>query len=72
MSQALQISDDAYNTLRQMAADQRATPEAIIEALIARAASDERFETEAWFHHLGMSDEMIEQAKELAEHDADA
>lgn len=73
MSHAFQLSDQAFQKLEQLAMQQKQPPEVVIEALIDSALSDGPFyETEDWFRHLGASEEMIRQAREQADSDADA
>ncbi len=84
MSHALHISDEAYDTLTAVARERGQTPEAFIEAWAAEQAqalaeadrdphTDPRYETfEAFFRGLGMAEEEIQRAKQVAEtEDAD-
>jgi hypothetical protein len=72
VSQLVQISDAAYQLLQELAAQQGQSPEATMEALITSAGTGHRYyETEDWFRHLGVSEERIRGARELADSNAD-
>lgn len=78
MSHAISISDEVYQRLQKLAAQQEQTPEAVVEQLIAgaEAASSGRqyYETDEWLRHLGITDEQMAQidAELDAEEDRDA
>jgi len=69
ISQAITISDEAYQRLRKLAAQQGQSSEAVVERLItgAEAASNGHryYDTDEWLRHLGVTDE------EMAEIDAE-
>jgi hypothetical protein len=79
MSKMIELSDEQYRTIEQAAATRGRTPDALvaewIEDLRDGYGKPRVYETEEWFRHLGMSDEVIEQVKrevrEEAETDAD-
>ncbi len=80
MSYAITISDEVYQRLQKLAAQQEQTPEAVVERLItgAEAASSGRryYDTDEWLRHLGITDEQIAEidaeidAEEAADADA--
>ncbi len=63
MSYAITISDEVYQRLQRLAAQQEQTLEAVVERLItgAEAASSGRryYDTDEWLRHLGITDEQI-------------
>jgi len=63
MSYAITISDEVYQRLQKLAAQQEQTPETVVERLItgAEAASNGRryYDTDEWLRHLGLTDEQI-------------
>lgn len=73
MSHIIQISDQAYLVLTQLAAENQQSPETAIESLIALAhPAGPIYATEDWYRHLGMTDEDIEKIKALAMEDESA
>jgi hypothetical protein len=75
MSHMLALSGEAFRTLQDLAVREGQTPESVMEHLIAAASLDggRYYETEEWFRHLGMTEDEIREARELAEReDADA
>jgi hypothetical protein len=75
MSHLLALSDEAFRTLQDLAVREGQSPESVMEHLIAAASLDggPYFETEEWFRHLGMIEDEIREANEMAERDdADA
>ena len=73
MSKMIHISDQAYEALKQLAAENQQSPESAVESLITFAHPTGPFyETEEWFRHLGMTDEDIQKIKTMAAEDASA
>jgi len=75
MSHVIHLSDAAYRALQALAAQQGESPDAVVERLIPAASHDDGpyYETKEWFRHLGVSEERIRRARELADRDdADA
>ena len=73
MGRMLQISDEAYDHLHELAIQQGTSEQHVVETLIASALrGGPYYETDDWLRHLGLSDEEIEQAKAQAEAGADA
>jgi hypothetical protein len=79
MTKVIELSDEQYRTIEQAAARRGQTPDALL-ALLSDELRDRRrepryYETDEWFRHLDVSDEVIEQVKrevrEEAETDAD-
>ncbi len=71
MSHVIHLSDAAYRALQALAAQQGVSPDAVVEHLITAASPDDGpyYETEEWFRHLGVSEERIRRARELADRD---
>ncbi|HEY7782449.1 MAG TPA: hypothetical protein VIC85_19815 [Ktedonobacterales bacterium] len=81
MTHAVYLSDAAYEALRTIAAERGESAEAILEAWVAEFAKAHRhdehdpytnpryFTTDEFLRHLGMSDEEIQRADELAARD---
>lgn len=81
MSHSLQLSDETYEALRELASEAGETPEALISTGIAyhievRSHSGHNpytepryYTTDEWFHHLGMIDDEIAEADSLADDD---
>jgi phage I-like protein len=61
------LSDEVYQSLEKLAAQQEKAPDAVVEQLITLAASAGRryYETDEWLRHLGLTD------AEIAEIDAE-
>lgn len=82
MSHTIELPDETYRTLKALATEQGQTPEKLVELWVAHQtqAAVERdprtdpryYETDEWLRHLGMSDEEIRRADELAALDEDA
>lgn len=85
MSHTIELPEETYRSLKALATEQGQTPETLVELWVAHQiqASIERnprtdpryYETDEWLRHLGMSDEEIQRAEELArldDEDADA
>lgn len=69
MGHTIELSDEVFNKLQQMAVDCGESPEALVAGFISLAAStageQHYYELDDWFRHLGMTDE------EMAEADAE-
>lgn len=81
MGHTLEISQEAYDRLREVAARRGQTPEALVEEWTARLAeqdternpyTDPRHESfDEFFRGLGMAETDIEMAKQAAEDDGE-
>ena len=79
MTHAVYLSDAAYETLRTIAAERGESAEAVVEAWVAELAraheqadhdpytNPRHYTSDEFPRHLGMTDEEIQQAEELAE-----
>jgi hypothetical protein len=84
MSQVIELPDETYRRLEELAAEQGQSPVEVIETLITGAeafgagkyyyAGRHYYELDDWFRHLGMSEEEIAEADAqlAAEEAADA
>jgi predicted DNA-binding protein len=82
MSYTIELPEETYRSLKALATEQGQTPEKLVELWVAhqiQSASERNprtdpryYETDEWLRHLGMSDEEIRQAEELAALDEDA
>jgi hypothetical protein len=74
MGHTIHISDDIYQMLEKLAAQQGQPPETVVEGLITAADATSMdhhyYELDDWLHHLGVTDEEIAEAD--AELDAEA
>jgi transcription initiation factor TFIIIB Brf1 subunit/transcription initiation factor TFIIB len=66
MSHVIELTDEQYETLRQVAVARGQTPDAVIAAWLEeareRAHEPRYYETDDWLRHLGVSEERIQRA----------
>jgi hypothetical protein len=76
MSRVIELTYEQYDTISQAASGRGTTPEAVLAALIEALrdplTQPRYYETDEWFHHLGMSDEDIAEITRQVEADGDA
>jgi hypothetical protein len=70
MSHSIELTDEQYQTLRALAEQRSQSADTLIAELIetlrAAGAAPVRYETAAWFRHLGATDEPIAEAERIA------
>lgn len=77
MGKMIELSDEQYRTIERAAASRGQTPDALLAEVIDELRdprTDPRYyETDDWFRHLGVSEEMIAEVdRELALEEAEA
>lgn len=76
MSHVIELTDEQYRALTEIAQQRGQTAEAaiaqLIEELGERNREPQRYDTEAWFRHLGATEEQIAEARLIARERGDA
>ena len=66
MSKVIELTDDQYRTIEQVAATRGQTPAALLAEIIEELRDRDRdpryYETDDWLRHLGVSEERIQRA----------
>lgn len=76
MSRTIELTEEQYQALERAASERGQTPDALLATLIedleAQDGALPAYETDAWFTHLGASEEQIAEAKRIARERGDA
>lgn len=71
MSKVIELSDEQYQTIEQVAATRGQTPTELfaewIEDLRGREGEARYYETDDWFRHLGATEQQISESKRIAQ-----